>query len=158
MWVYSAGAQDRFHSKASQLWPQGAFPEGSSESVEQRRYRLGVRTPDSQSGNPGSIPGTATSTLFDFHTSADKAQEEGIATRGQRDSWADTCSRLGRARRKQVRSTGAEAVLRFAEGGSGALVDFSGATSSLCVAIFHTYPKGSASLPYRSPPNWSGTR
>ena len=25
-----------------------------------RRYRLGVRTPDSQSGNPGSIPGTAT--------------------------------------------------------------------------------------------------
>src|SRR5713101_2351613 len=60
MWVYSAAAQDRFHSKASQLWPQGAFPEGSSESVEQRRYRLGVRTPDSQSGNPGSIPGTAT--------------------------------------------------------------------------------------------------
>src|SRR5712692_10487138 len=82
MWVYSAAAQDRFHSKASQLWPQGAFPEGSSESVEQRRYRLGVRTPDSQSGNPGSIPGTATSTLIHFHSSADKAHEEGIATRG----------------------------------------------------------------------------
>lgn len=55
-----AAAQDRFHSKASQLWPRGAFPEGSSKSVEQRRYRLGARTPDSQSGNPGSIPGTAT--------------------------------------------------------------------------------------------------
>src|SRR5713226_4208128 len=56
-----APAQDnRFRSKASQLWPWGAFPEGSLESVEQRRYRLGVRTPDSQSGNPGSIPGTAT--------------------------------------------------------------------------------------------------
>jgi hypothetical protein len=27
------------------------------------RYRLGVRTPDSQSGNPGSIPGTATTHL-----------------------------------------------------------------------------------------------
>ncbi len=28
--------------------------------LAERRYRLGVRTPDSQSGNPGSIPGTAT--------------------------------------------------------------------------------------------------
>src|SRR5713226_9417480 len=78
-----APAQDnRFRSKASQLWPWGAFPEGSLESVEQRRYRLGVRTPDSQSGNPGSIPGTATSTLFHFHSSVDKAREEGISTRG----------------------------------------------------------------------------
>src|SRR5713101_5098573 len=82
MWVYSAAAQDRFHSKASQLWLPGAFLEGPSESVEQRRYRLGVRTPDSQSGNPGSIPGTATSTLIHFHSSGDKAHEEGIATRG----------------------------------------------------------------------------
>src|SRR5713226_4489589 len=77
-----AAAQDRFYSKALQLWPRGAFPEGSSQSVEQRRYRLGVRTPDSQSGNPGSIPGTATSTLFHFHSSVDKAHEEGISTRG----------------------------------------------------------------------------
>jgi hypothetical protein len=34
---------------------------GSSDSW---RYRLGVRTPDSQSGNPGSIPGTATNSDF----------------------------------------------------------------------------------------------
>src|SRR5436190_3244367 len=29
-----------------------------------RRYRLGVRTEDSQSSNPGSIPGSATNHLF----------------------------------------------------------------------------------------------
>ena len=35
-----------------------------SSSAPLWRYRLGVRTPDSQSGNPGSIPGTATNHLL----------------------------------------------------------------------------------------------
>src|SRR3989442_12840583 len=37
-------------------------PESSNfgNGPDRGRYRLGVRTPDSQSGNPGSIPGTAT--------------------------------------------------------------------------------------------------
>jgi hypothetical protein len=36
-----------------------------NQSSLPRRYRLGVRTEDSQSSNPGSIPGSATS----FHLS-----------------------------------------------------------------------------------------
>ncbi len=31
-----------------------------NEALPRRRYRLGVRTEDSQSSNPGSIPGSAT--------------------------------------------------------------------------------------------------
>ena len=31
------------------------------------RYRLGVRTEDSQSSNPGSIPGSATNNLVGIH-------------------------------------------------------------------------------------------
>ena len=37
-----------------------AFRGSCFEPAERWRYRLGARTPDSQSGNPGSIPGTAT--------------------------------------------------------------------------------------------------
>jgi hypothetical protein len=33
---------------------------------QRRRYRLGVRTEDSQSSNPGSIPGSATKTLLSY--------------------------------------------------------------------------------------------
>ncbi len=70
----------------------------------------------------------------------------------QRDAWADTCSRLSRARREQVRSTGAEAVLRFAEGGSGALVNFfRGYVFLVCRDIPHV-PEGVRQLAVPVPP------
>jgi hypothetical protein len=44
------------------------------------RYRLGVRTEDSQSSNPGSIPGSATNSLL-YHLIFQKLTAKGIGAR-----------------------------------------------------------------------------
>ena len=42
----------------------------NQEVAPKWRYRLGVRTEDSQSSNPGSIPGSATKFLFSSATAS----------------------------------------------------------------------------------------
>src|SRR5579862_814545 len=66
----SASGRSQFRPAGGLSFPHSryALPCGNMDSP-QWRYRLGVRTPDSQSGNPGSIPGTATKLSLHTHTS-----------------------------------------------------------------------------------------
>ena len=53
-----------------------------SSAVEPWRYRLGVRTEDSQSSNPGSIPGSATNLLLSILNYSQYQGIEGVAGSG----------------------------------------------------------------------------
>src|SRR5215831_10450332 len=56
-------------------------------SPVERRYRLGVRTEDSQSSNPGSIPGSATNSLLSSRDFSDTYEQTLLDTQTHRDMW-----------------------------------------------------------------------